>query len=398
MLGGETPTADWPQFLGPERNGVYRGPSLAAAWPSEGPRVLWQRDVGAGFSGPAVSGNRLVIFHRVADQATIECCEADSGKALWRAQYPTDYQDDFGFDPGPRATPSIAAGHVITYGAEGRLSCWNLADGKAEWNVNTAGEWGSRKGFFGRAPSPLVEGALVIVTVGGPAGHGVMAFDLARGERRWSVADDEGSYASPVAASLNGERILLVLTREALLALRPADGTQIFRQPWRPKLSASVSAATPLVMGDLIFVSACYGAGATLFRYRPAGPEVVWSNDESLSNHYATSVERDGFLYGWHGRQESGCELRCVELKTGHVRWRESGLKAGSVTLAGGELIILTEQGLLLRAPASPDGLKPTARVQALPFQVRAFPAIAQGRLFARSANRLFCLDLAGHP
>ena len=396
LIGAEVPPADWPQFLGPERNGVYRGSPLAATWPTEGPRVVWQRELGAGFSGPAISANRLVIFHRVGDQATIDCCEADSGQSIWRAQYPTDYQDDFGFDNGPRATPAIAAGHVITYGAEGRLAGWSLADGKAEWSVNTAGTWGSRKGFFGRASSPLIEGGLVIVTVGGPSGHGVLAVDLARGELRWRVSDDEASYASPVAATIHGERVLLVLTREALLALRPTDGKLIFRHPWRPKLSASVSAATPLIKDDFIFISACYGAGAALLRYQASGPEVVWSNEESLSNHYATSVEHDGFLYGWHGRQESGCELRCVELKTGRVRWREAGLKAGSVSLAGTELIVLTEQGLLLKAPATPDGFKPTARAQVLPFQVRAFPALARGRLFARSANRLFCLDLAG--
>jgi hypothetical protein len=144
----------------------------------------------------------------------------------------------------------------------------------------------------------------------------------------------------------------------------------------------------------LIFISACYGAGASLFQYKDGHPEVIWSGDDSLSNHYATSVAQGGFLYGWHGRQEQGCELRCVELRSGKVRWTEAGLKAGSVTLAGDELLVLTEKGLLLRAPATPNGFKPTARVQALPFEVRAFPALADGLLFARSKDRMFCFDL----
>jgi hypothetical protein len=130
-------------------------------------------------------------------------------------------------------------------------------------------------------------------------------------------------------------------------------------------------------------------------RFRENGPEVIWSGDESLSNHYATSVQHRSFLYGWHGRQEQGCELRCVELQTSKVRWKEPGLKAGSVTLAGEELLVLTEKGELLRGPATPDGFKSTARVQALPFEARAFPALADGLLFARSKDRLFCLDLA---
>jgi hypothetical protein len=180
-----------------------------------------------------------------------------------------------------------------------------------------------------------------------------------------------------------------------MVALDPTDGRVGFRYPWRPPMSASVSAATPLVVEDLIFVSASYGAGASLLRFQEGNPTVVWSGDDSLSNHYATSVEHGGYLYGWHGRQEQGCELRCVELRTGKVRWRKSGLKAGSVTLAGEELLVLTEQGLLIRAPATPDGFEPTAQVQAVGFGVRAFPALADGLFFARSKDRLVCLDVA---
>lgn len=394
-LSGHAATATgWPQLLGPERNGVYRGPALGASWPAAGPPVLWQRQAGRGFSGPVVSGNRLLLFHRVDDQALLECLEARTGKALWKTTYPTDYSDDFGFDDGPRATPTAAEGRVFTFGAEGRLAGWKLADGVALWSVDTAKQFGSAKGFFGRACSPLVERNLVILNVGGRSGAGIVAFDAASGAKRWQATDDEASYSSPVAVTIQGRRVVLSLTREALVALNPADGQVLFRYPWRPKFNASVSAATPLVVGDQVFISASYGTGASLLRFKDSGPEVIWSGDDSLSSHYATSVVHRGYLYGWHGRQEQGCELRCVELQTGKVRWQESGLRAGSVTLAGEELLVLTEKGLLLRAPATPDGFKPTARVQALPFEVRAFPALADGLLFARSKDRLFCLDL----
>jgi outer membrane protein assembly factor BamB len=240
-----------------------------------------------------------------------------------------------------------------------------------------------------------VESNLVILNVGGRGGAGIVAFDAATGSRHWQATDDEASYASPVAASIRGQRVILSLTREALVALKPTDGQVLFRHRFRPAPHASVSAAMPLVVEDLIFISASYGAGARLLRFTEKDPEVVWSGDDSLSCHYATSVEHRGYLYGWHGRQEQGCELRCVELRTGKVHWSESGLKAGSVTLAGEELLLLTEQGLLLRVPATPDGFKPTAQVQALPFEARAFPALADGRLYARSKDRLWCLDLA---
>ena len=324
----------------------------------------------------------------------VECLDARTGREIWKAGHPTDYRDDFGFDEGPRATPTIAGGRVFTFGAEGKLSCWKLETGASVWSVDTVKEFGAGKGFFGRVCSPLVDEDLVVLTVGGRDGAGVVAFDTSNGKMRWKAVKDEASYASPIATSIHGHRFVLALTREALVALQPTDGRLVFRYPWRPAMSASVSAATPLVVDDQIFISASYGADARLLRFKESGPEVIWSNDDALSNHYATSVHHQGFLYGWHGRQEQGCELRCVDFKTGKIRWKESGLKAGTVTLAGDELLVLTERGELIRAPASPAGFKPTARVQALPFEVRTSPALADGLMFARSKNSLVCLDL----
>ncbi|MEO6035045.1 MAG: PQQ-binding-like beta-propeller repeat protein [Verrucomicrobiota bacterium] len=388
-------TNDWPQFLGPQRNGTYTGTPLGRVWPKEGPRQVWSRDVGQGFAGPSVSEGRLILFHRLENRAVVECLDPKTGKEIWQKRYSTDYLDDFGFDEGPRATPTMASGQVFTFGAEGKLSCWKLANGDPVWSVDTAKEFGAGKGFFGRVCSPLIEGQLVILTLGGSDGAGIVAFNVADGKLRWKATKDEASYASPVAASFQGKRTVLALTREALVALQPADGRVIFRYPWRPAMSASVSAATPLVVGDEIFISASYGAKAELLRFKESMPTVIWSGEDTLSNHYATSVYHDGFLYGWHGRQEQGCELRCVEFKTGKVRWKETGLKAGTVTLAEGQLLVLTERGELIRAPASPAGFKPTARVQALPSDVRATPALADGFLFARSKSKLVCLDLS---
>ena len=387
-------TNDWPQFLGPQRNGTYAGTPLARAWPKEGPRVVWKRDVGQGFAGTAISDGRLILFHRVDDRAVVECLAAKTGQEIWKAGYPTDYRDDFGSDEGPRATPTIADGRLFTFGAEGKLNCWKLESGESAWSIDTVKEFGASKGFFGRVCSPWVENDLVVATLGGGDGAGVVAFGVSDGKMRWKATKDEASYASPIATSINGTRYLLALTREALVALQPADGRVVFRYPWRPAMSASVSAATPLVVDDLIFLSASYGAGARLLRFKESGPETIWSGDDTLSNHYATSVHHEGFLYGWHGRQEHGCELRCVEFKTGKIMWKESGLRAGTVTLAGNELLVLTERGELIRAAASPAGFNPTARVHVLPSEVRTSPALANGLMFARSKNRLLCFDL----
>jgi len=386
--------ADWPQFLGPQRNGNYSGPPLARAWPKEGPPVLWKRAVGAGFAGPAVCEDRVILFHRLDDQAVVECLAARTGNEVWKSSYPTDYRDDFGFDEGPRATPAVADNRVFTFGAEGGLYCWNLTNGQKLWSIDTVKALGVGKGFFGRACSPLVWSNLVIVTLGGRAGAGIVAFDVASGKVRWKATDDEASYSSPIITSIHGQTYLLALTREALVCLHPSNGKVFFRYPWRPPMGASVTSATPLIVDDLIFLSASYGAGARLLRFKEYGPELVWSEDDVLSNHYATSVQREGFLYGWHGRQEQGCDFRCVELKTGKMRWTQPGLRAGTVTLAGDELLLLTERGELIRLPASPDGFKPTARVQVLPSGVRAAPALANGLCYGRSEKRLICLDL----
>jgi len=393
-LVGAAQSADWPQFLGPTRGGVYAEPDLADAWPKEGPIVVWRKTVGQGFSGPVIFAGKLILFHRQSDKEVVDCLDAHNGERRWGFDYPTAYRDDFGFDEGPRATPAIAGEHVFTFGAEGALRCSELATGKKVWSVDTKNDFQSGKGFFGMACSPLVEGNAVIINVGGRNGAGIVAFDRATGRVLWKATDDEASCSSPVAATISGNRCALVLTRSELVAVASATGKIRFRFPFQPPMNASVTAATPLVIEDLIFISASYGTGAALLRVKADAVEKLWTADDILSNHYATSVHRDGFLYGFDGRQEQGCNLRCVELRTGKVRWSQDGFGAGTLMLANSDLLILTEKGELVRAPATPAGFRPTTRAQILSFQVRAHPALANGCLYARSKDQLVCVDL----
>ncbi|PYM11827.1 MAG: alcohol dehydrogenase [Verrucomicrobia bacterium] len=393
-LTAPTCASDWPQFLGPARNGAYPGSDLADSWPKDGPPVLWKKKIGQGFSGPAVSSGKLILFHRLDDKETVESLDANNGKSFWSFDYPTGYRDDFGFDEGPRATPTISEGKVFTFGAEGVLHCLDLSTGKKIWSANVKSRFEAAKGFFGMACSPLIEGNAVLLNIGGANGAGVVAFDKANGRLLWKATEDEASYSSPVAATLDGRRYAFFFTRRGLVALDPSSGKVFFDFPWRPRIQASVSAAAPLVIDDLIFLSASYQTGAVLLRVKDNQVEKIWSNDDSLSNHYATSVYHDGFLYGFDGRQESGPSLRCVELKTGKVRWSEDRFGAGTVTLAGHTLLVLRENGELMLAPASPDGFKPAARAQVLPNGARAYPAVADGHIYARSKDALVCVDL----
>ena len=384
---------DWPQYLGPNRNGTYAGPPLLETWGPSGPKVVWRKQVGQAFAGPAVVQNRVLLFHRVGNEEVLESLDAKTGAPVWRYAYPTTYRDDFGFDEGPRAVPVVADGIVYTFGAQGQLHAVDLAKGTRVWSEDTMKRFNVPKGYFGAGGSPLVEGGRVIANIGGDKA-GVAAFDAKTGKVVWTATDDDASYSSGVAATIGGRRVAVFLTRDNLLGLDPATGMIQFQRRWRARIAASVNAATPLVIGDLIFVSAEYGPGAGVMRVEGSKLVDLWNSDEALSNHYATSVHHQGYLYGYHGRQEFGPSFRAVELKTGAVKWSQDQFRAGSVLLAGDRLVIVREGGELVLAPASPQGFKPIARAQILPGVLRPYPAIADGFLYVRNENTLLCLDL----
>jgi len=385
---------DWPQFLGTDRNGVYTGPPLADSWPAAGPKVVWRKPVGAGFAGPVVSNGRLILFHRQGREEVVESLDVKTGAPVWRYAYPTAYRDDFGFDEGPRAAPVVAGGVIYTFGAEGQLHAIDFAKGTRLWSEDTMKRFAVPKGYFGAAGSPLVEGGRVIANIGGEKA-GIVAFDARTGKVMWTATDDDASYSSGVAATIGGRRSAVFLTRDNLIGLDPATGAVQFQRRWRARAAASVNAATPLVIGDLIFVSAEYGPGAGVLRVSGSQLTELWASDEALSNHYATSVHHQGVLYGFHGRQEFGPTLRAVDLKTGAVKWGQDQFRAGSILLAGDRLVVLRESGELLIAPASPQAFKPTARAQILQGTVaRPYPAIADGILYARNENTLVAVDL----
>jgi outer membrane protein assembly factor BamB len=384
---------DWPQFLGPDRNGTYAGPPLSENWGPSGPKVVWRKPVGQAFAGPAVVQNRVLMFHRVGNEEVLESLDAKTGTSAWRYAYPTNYRDDFGFDEGPRAVPVVADGIVYTFGAQGQLHAVNLAKGTRVWSEDTMKRFNVPKGYFGAAGSPLVEGGRVIANVGGDKA-GIVAFEAKTGKIVWTATDDDASYSSGMAATIGGRRSAIFLTRDNLIGLDPATGSIQFQRRWRARIAASVNAPTPLVVGDSIFVSAQYGPGAGVLRVEGSKLVDVWASDEALSNHYATSVYHDGYLYGYHGRQEFGPSLRAVEFKTGAVKWSQDQFRAGSITLVGDKLLIIREGGEMILAPASPQGFKPLTRAQVLPGVVRPLPAIADGFVYVRNENTLICLDL----
>ena len=361
------------------RRGAPRGRASSGARPSA-----------QGFSGPVVVQGRVILFHRIGNEEIVDAIDARTGAAQWRYAYPTTYRDDFGFDEGPRAVPVVADGIVYTFGAEGQLHAIDLAKGTRLWSDDTMQRFDVPKGFFGAAGSPLVEDGRVLANVGGPKA-GIVAFDAKTGKVLWTATDAGASYSSPVGATIAGRRHAIFLTRAGLVGLDPATGPGA--------VSAAVARADGRV-GQRRHAPrrrrSDFRVGASTGPAPGAAPRgfdahALWTSDEALSNHYATSVHRDGFLYGFHGRQEFGQSFRAVELRTGKVRWSQDRFRAGTVTLAGDRLVILRETGELILAAASPDGFKPLARAQILPGTVRAYPALSDGFLFARNDNTLIC-------
>lgn len=373
---------DWPQLLGPARNGVYSGTGRVPAGEA------WKKPVGQGFAGPVVAQGKVIVFHRQGSKELIEAWNAENGSRVWSYSYPTTYRDDFGFDEGPRAVPTVDGGKVYTFGAEGQLHCVNLADGKKVWSEDTHAKFSVRKGYFGAAGAPVVDSARVMLNVGGP-NAGIVAFDKNTGKVLWTATTDEASYSSGIEAMVGGLQRALFLTRAGLVDLDPATGKVRHQMPWRARMMASVNAAVPVVGGDIVFLSASYGTGAIALEVKGTQYKKLWSSDDVLSNHYATSVHANGFLYGFHGRQEEGQQLRCVDLKSGKVQWSVDGLRAGTVALAGDTLMVLRETGELLVAKADPKQFKVQSKHQLLSGTVRAYPAFSSGRIFLRNEDTL---------
>lgn len=390
--------ADWPQFLGPTRDG--RAAAEEAALPAtmaREPEVLWRRSAGSGFAGPVVAGGKVILFHREGGDMTTEALDPRTGKTLWRSVYVTDYVDSFGFDNGPRAVPAVADGRVFTHGPEGRVTALDLATGRELWAYDTVAKAGSPQGFFGRAPSPLVLGERVWIAAGGELDGrdaGLIALDVRTGAPVASAVGDEAGYASPVAA---GPERLLAWMRNRLWLVEASTGTVLDARPLRSTMDASVNAATPLACGDgRWFVSAGYGVGANLLRITDKSAlEEVWSRQDALDCHYATPVVHEGHLYGFHGRQETGMKLRCVRLADGEVVWEAPDkLPGGTLQLVHDRLLVVTEQGELWMVPASPKGFEKSLAVQILRAGHRSHAAYADGVLFARDSEELVAVPL----
>jgi outer membrane protein assembly factor BamB len=425
-------TSDWPCLLGPTHNEVSPETHLLKQFPAAGPVVVWEMKKGEGYAAPAVAGDRLVLFHRVKNEEVIECLDALTGKRHWRFAYPTAYQDEYGYTNGPRSSPVISNGLVFAIGAEGKLHCLDLLSGKMRWQHDLLGEFNLQPGFFGVGSTPLVEGNLLIVNVGAPGGPCVAGFDVHTGKLVWGAGDQWGpSYASPVPAVLHGRRRVLVFAggksrppTGGLLCIDPANGKVDFTFPWRGTRRESVNASSPVVIGNQIFISECYGSGGVLLDVSPdfhCTP--AWTN-LTFGTHFMSAVAKDGYLYGVDGHGPNDAFLVCADLKTGKELWRtqpeweetvtssDGPRKIGTGTYrcwlmpVDGRCLCLGEFGHLLWIDLNPKGYRELGRAWLFAAEETwTPPVLTKGLLYvcqnARDSlhgtgPRVICYDLRG--
>jgi outer membrane protein assembly factor BamB len=400
LFAGPASASDWPQLLGSNRDGATEE-VLHAEWGEKGPDMVWQAEVGNGFAGVAVAGDRAIGFVREGDEEIVRCYAAHSGKVLWESGSPCEYQGGVSGDKGPRCVPLISSDRVFTFGVEGILRCLSLVDGKELWNRDTTKDFKPLEGYFGVGSTPVLYKDRLIVNVGGRDKASVVAFDIADGKTVWSTFTDAASYSAPVIMKVDKTDLAVVVTRLHVVGIDPVSGELQFMIPFGAR-GPTVNGATPVVLGNQIFLSASYNIGSLLIEVDPTGAREVWRDENLLATQYATPVamsKGSSILFAVDGRQDAGSQsssLKCIDVKTQKVLWEESGFDYGSLIRVKDQLLILTCGGELIRAAASKDRYQEISRSQVLKPTSSGYrlPALSNGRLYIRDEATLKCLNV----
>lgn len=390
----ECRAGDWPQILGPNRNGVAADERIVDAFPAAGPAVVWEHAVGEGFAGAAVVEGRVVVFHRINDTDRVEAVEPLKGTLLWKQEFAASYAGGINADRGPRCVPLIHKDAVYLFSAGGELHSVDLKSGSKRWSRNLGADFDIPDSYFGAGSTPIVAGDNLLVNVGGRKGAGIAAFRLKDGKTSWQATNEQASYSSPTTASLNGVQHVIFVTRLNAVSIDPDAGTVRWTFPFGAR-GPTVNAATPQVLDGHLFLSASYGIGAVYRRIGKTDTAEVWANNDTMSSQFSTPVPYRGYLYGVDGRQDMPpARLRCIDPKTGRVQWTEKEFPVANLIVADGKLVIVTDDGGLILAAAATDAYRELGRARLSKLTTRALPAIANGLLYVRDTSTLKCVDL----
>ena len=366
--------ADWAQWRGPTRDGISTETGWSHTWGADGPKVLWKTSVGIGCSSFTAVGDRVYTIGNKENIDTVFCFDAASGKIIWKHSYPQPLDPNM-FEGGPGCSPAIDGPRVYTLARHGLLLC--LEEGRVVWSKHLVKDFGAKQPTWGYSCSPLVLGDLLLLDVGAK-GASAVALNKLTGETVWKVGDEAASYSSPIIITPGENPSVAFFNAFGLVVRTARDGKELWRFPW--KTNYDVNAATPIPVGDALFISSGYNHGGALIRPAAGKGEAVWEN-KAMRNQINSSVLWQGHLYGF---DESS--FNCLEAATGAVKWKQPGLGKGSLILADGKLVIMSEKGKLVVARPSPEKFESLAEAQVLgKDHCWVVPTLAHGRLFVRN-------------
>ncbi len=415
-LTRSTEGGDWPTFLGPTRDGVSTEKGIIKPWPKQGLKKVWECELGIGYAAPVTSGGKLFHADRFGDNIRLTAREAATGKFLWKYEYPTEYEDRYNYEPGPRACPVVDGDRVYLYGPDGVLCCLNTMTGKELWKVETRAKVFFHQNFFGAGSVPVIDGDLLILPVGGsakgprpvdfrevkPNGTALVAFDKKTGEVKYQAGDELSSYASPIIATIDGKKLGLYFARGGLLGFDPQTGKTQFHYKWRAKDLESVNASNPVMVGDKVLLTECYGPGAAFLDLKGSRVKEIWTDkdkdadERALACHWNTPIHVNGFVYGSSARETADADIRCVELATGEVKWQQRRTRRCSLTLVDGHFVSLSENGELALLKVNPAKYDLVSKydVPELAYPCWAAPVVSNGLLYVRGKEKLVALEL----
>ena len=394
---------DWPQFLGPNRNGVVPEKNLNLDWKAKEPATLWKVPIGNGFSSLIIVEDKIFTQAKRGPKDGVVCLDAKDGKELWFFEVAPSYIDRQKWGYGPRSTPTYHQGKLYCLFPMGELLCLTT-EGKKVWQADIFKDTGAKivagDLFWGVSHSPLLEGDLVIVQPGGNKDNSVAAYHKDTGKLVWTVGSDAIGYGSPIVITVAGKKQIVVATGESVLGIEPANGQVLWRYAFGNQYKATC--ASPVWANNLLFVSASH-VGSVVLEIVPSEKDGTkndwtarekWKNHKTMRNMMATSMVLDGQVYGCSG-DLSAFILRCLDLPTGAVKWEQRLQHRCSLLALGGHLLCVGERGDLLLVEAQPRAYTVKGELpKLLGDKTWAAPAFAGGRLYLRDDRHLLCLDL----